>query len=460
MVFNSYIFIFIFLPICIVGYFWLNRCGKYTAAKAFVLFMSMWFYGYYSELCLVLITFSIVCNYAIYRLLQRNKSKILIGVGVLFNVGFLVYFKYMNFLIDTVNKLFRGNIEFMEIILPLGISFISFQQISFLVDTYRGEAPQYAPLDYALFVLYFPKLIAGPIVSHKELLPQFEDTDNRAVNWDNISSGLYLFTLGLTKKVLFAESFGRAVDWGYSHIEQLNWISAIAVIVGYTLQIYFDFSGYCDMAVGISKMMNIELPINFNSPYKAATIEEFWERWHMTLTRFLTRYVYIPLGGNRKGIVRTYINILLVFLVSGIWHGASWNFVLWGLCHGVLLVLTKCLKGIVSKVPRCINCVVTFGMVNILWVFFRAYNIQEAIQLLKQVTNTDYIGIHEDMAQCFTWPELSFAIGLICVFCMKNTNERLQTWRPKVMNAIVVALLLVINIYSLAGESTFVYFNF
>ena len=197
---------------------------------------------------------------------------------------------------------------------------------------------------YASFVTFFPQLIAGPIVTHDELIPQFIDEKKKRINWDNIAKGIYIFTIGMFKKVILADTFGNAVNWGFQNIAELDTSNALIVMLAYTMQIYFDFSGYCDMALGIGKMLNIELPLNFNSPYKALRITEFWDRWHITLTRFLTKYVYIPLGGNRRGRLRTYFNILIVFLISGIWHGANWTFILWGGVHGVFVILTRHFK--------------------------------------------------------------------------------------------------------------------
>lgn len=336
MLFNSYIFVLLFLPMTVTGWFLLNQIKQYNIANYFLLGMSLWFYGWFNPKYLPIILISILGNFILSRVLlvqgKRIARKVFLGLGVVLNLGCLFYYKYYDFFISNVNAVFKTDIALHRLVLPLGISFFTFQQLAFVIDSYKRETPKYDFISYALFVTYFPQLIAGPIVNHDELVPQFQDKRKRTVNWENIARGYYLFALGLSKKVLLADVFGNAVNWGYSNLDGLTTSSTIIIVLSYTLQIYFDFSGYCDMAIGIGRMMNIELPINFNSPYKATTISEFWKRWHMTLTRFFTRYVYIPLGGNRKGKIRTYINTMIVFLLSGLWHGASWTFVLWGGC--------------------------------------------------------------------------------------------------------------------------------
>ena len=291
----------------------------------------MWFYGFYNPKHLVIILSSLFVNYITALLINRSKEKntkkgVLI-LGIFINIGLIFYFKYYNFFVENVNVLFRSNYEIHRIALPLGISYFTFQQIAYLVDSYRGETENYNFLEYMSFVLFFPQISSGPIVRHKELIPQFRDREKKKVSYENLSLGIFIFSCGLVKKVLIADTFGKAASWGFSNIELLSSMDALLVSLCYTFQLYFDFSGYSDMAIGISRMMNIELPQNFNSPYKATSIIDFWDRWHMSLTRFLREYVYFPLGGSRKGKMRTYLNIMVVFLVSGIWHGANWTFV-------------------------------------------------------------------------------------------------------------------------------------
>lgn len=236
-------------------------------------------------------------------------------IGITINLTALLYFKYCNFFIDNINTLFKTDLEIRNIALPLGISFITFQQIAFLIDAYRKEMPEYGLLEYALFVLFFPHIISGPIILHRDFMPLLSE-GKKKIYWGRIASGIYMFAIGLGKKTLIADIFARAANWGYGNITALNSTSALFVSIAYSIQIYFDFSGYSDMAIGISRIFQMDLPINFNSPYKATNILEFWDRWHITLTRFLSKYLYIPLGGNRKGKARTYLNTMIVFYVA------------------------------------------------------------------------------------------------------------------------------------------------
>ncbi|MBQ7765360.1 MAG: MBOAT family protein [Lachnospiraceae bacterium] len=483
MLFNSYIFILLFLGLCIIGYFGLNHLKKYNLAMAFLLGMSLWFYGYNNINYLFILIFSVLINYGFYLLLNKTDQKIkkvLMIAGVAVNIGILLYFKYMDFFIGNINGIFKTEIPFLRIALPLGISFFTFQQISFIVDAYRGEIPKYNFLHYACFVTYFPQLIAGPIVTHDELVPQFMDLSKKKFNSENFAKGIYIFTFGLAKKVLVADTFGRMVAYGYDTFEYLNTPTALAVILGYTIQIYFDFSGYCDMAIGIGKMMNLELPVNFDSPYKAFTITEFWDRWHMTLTRFFTKYVYIPLGGSRKGTVRTYINVMLVFLISGFWHGASWTFVLWGVLHGIFNVITRIFKKFFDKLHPALNWLITFTFINVTWVFFRADNFHQALTILRKAVSFDFSGFNMEFVTKIESPELVeimdilsvrgaypqvilvgwFAVVLILMLGSPNAYEKMKTFKPTVLTFIITLFLLVWSVFSMEGISEFLYFNF
>lgn len=484
MLFNSYIFILVFLPICIAGYFALNHFGKFTPAQIFLLGMSLWFYGYNNIYYLFVIIASVVINYCIYILIckcKENKhAKAFMITGVIINIGILLYYKYMDFFIDNINTVFNTDISFLRIALPLGISFFTFQQIGFIIDAYREEIPRYSFLDYACFVTFFPQLIAGPIVSHDEMIPQFLDNGKKKLNMDNLAKGIYIFVIGLAKKVLIADVFGKLVSYGYVTAANLNSSSAIIVILAYTFQIYFDFSGYCDMAIGIGKMLNIDLPQNFNSPYKALTITEFWERWHKTLTRFFTKYVYIPLGGNRKGAARTYVNVMIVFLISGFWHGASWNFVFWGGLHGIFVVITRKFSGFFNKLHPALNWLITFSFVNVAWVFFRADTFSQAILILGKAVSLNFTGINTAFFTQVSSPELSeilelfsleqkypailltayLAVALFTVLGSRNACEKMQNFRPTACNMMSTLFLLLWSVFSLAGISVFLYFNF
>lgn len=490
MLFNSYIFILLFLPLTIVGYFALNHVRKYAAAHAFLLLMSLWFYGYFNPKYLPVISLSVLFNYGAYRLLLKRRSRFILIVGLIFNLGLLLCFKYTDFFIASVNRLFRSDFNLLHIALPLGISFFTFQQVSFLVDAWRGEVPKYGFLQYATYVCYFPQLVAGPIVTHDELIPQLMDERKKRLDWENLARGIYLFTLGLSKKVLIADTFGKAVDWGYGNSGALSSPEAVIVILAYTFQIYFDFSGYCDMASGIAKMMNMELPVNFDSPYKSLSIAEFWNRWHMTLTRFFTKYVYIPLGGNRKGELRTYLNVLIVFFLSGLWHGAGLNFIVWGLLHGIFSVVTRRHRAFFGKLHPALSWLVTFCFVNLTWVFFRAVSCRQALRIIRNALILRFQGLSEGLVRCFAWPESDFilergitiklfallqlpspksahievlfffALAVLIVLGSKNAQEKARSFAPTKGRLCIAALLMACCLCSFSGVSTFLYFGF
>lgn len=389
MLFNSYVFIVVFLPIVWCIYFLLNKCRCYKFAHVALIVSSFVFYGYQTPKLCILLAGTILINYVYHCILTQMNAggvkKLVLFTGIIVNLSLIFYFKYFNFFLENVNRLVANDFALRNIVLPLGISFFTFQQISMLVDSSKPDMERYSFVEYALFVSYFPQLIAGPIVLHQEMIPQFRDEAKKKINFENLIAGVEYFVFGFAKKVLVADSFARICDAGYDNIATLNAYSTILTILAFTLQIYFDFSGYCDMALGLGKMFNFELPINFNSPYKAVSIVDFWKRWHMTLTRFLTTYLYIPLGGNRKGVLRTYLNVLIVFSISGLWHGAAWTFVLWGVMHGIVQVLHRVGKRFLDKFPKWFMWAGTFAFVNVAWVFFRAEYMSQAFQLLMRV---------------------------------------------------------------------------
>ena len=486
MLFNSYIFILLFLPVTILGYFGLNRLRTSRAAHVFLLGMDLWFYGYFNIAYLPIILSSVLVNYGLYRAMGAAKRagmrKLALAAALIFNLGILFYYKYFDFFTENINALFRADLPLRRLILPLGISFFTFQQLSFVIDACRGQVGDYGFLDYALFVTYFPQLIAGPIVTHDELVPQFQDEAKRHLDWDSFAMGLYLFAMGMAKKVLIADTFGNAANWGFANIPSLSAFSAAAAALSYTIQIYFDFSGYCDMAMGIGKMMNIDLPRNFDSPYKARTIAEFWDRWHMTLTRFFTRYVYIPLGGSRRGEGRTYLNMMVVFLVSGLWHGANWTFVLWGAVHGAFSVLTRRFRRFFEGLPKAIGWLITFLFVTMAWVLFRADSIADAGRLLSRIFTLAPGPLAPEMAECFNLAECRFLAGRILrqdmgalwpytfmtvffaaaawLVARRNAYERACAFEPEWKRGTVTVVLLVWCVLSFSGVSTFLYFNF
>ena len=491
MLFNSYVFIFAFFPIVLLGYFGFNHFNKYTAAKVFLIFASLYFYGYFNWWYLLIIITSVVLNYVFSRILLNDKvshvcRKVVFAFALTINIGSLFYFKYYDFFVDNINMLFKTDFMLLHLLLPLGISFFTFQQLSYVIDSYRRDEKiaEYNFFDYALFVTYFPQLIAGPIVTHDEMVPQFADHRKKKFNIDNFAAGLYAFSIGLGKKVVVADALGLLVNQAFADLSTLGTVNTILSMLAYTFQIYFDFSGYCDMATGIGKMMNIEITMNFNSPYKATTIVDFWKRWHITLTRFFTRYVYHPLGGNRKGTARTYVNIMIVFLISGIWHGANWTFIVWGILHGIANVLTRLLDkatGIFSKrkskTVGIISWLFTFLFVNAAWVIFRANSLEEAgiifsqifhysgfentADLLKTVYTSGFqILGHVIPGLSIIMPIFLFAFSFIASVFMKNTTQRITNFTPSALKAMFTSCVLVWFVMSLAGVSTFLYWNF
>lgn len=486
MLFNSYIFILLFLPVSLIGYYMFNHFQKYRIANVFLIGMSLWFYGYFNKWYLFIICGSIIGNFLISKGMEKlghnqRLRKFILAFGIIADVAVIFYFKYFDFFLQNLNRAFNQSFELRHILLPLGISFFTFQQISYLVDSYRGETKGYTFIEYALFVAYFPQLIAGPIVLHNEIIPQFKDKNKRNFDARNFSKGMYIFAIGLFKKVIIADTFGKAVTYGFGTIATLSSMEALIVSLSYTFQLYFDFSGYCDMAIGIGNMFNIELPQNFNSPYKAVSITDFWARWHMSLTRFLKTYIYIPLGGNRKGRVRTYINIMIVYIVSGIWHGANWTFILWGFIHGILNCLNRMFKNTWDKLGKVTQWAVTFMTVNVLWVIFRADNISSAVMFIKKMFNMSSFTISRELYNAFLLPELIlmskfpiirqitsrvmgfnlwlFIFGAFFIVLNLNNSKEIE-FKPTAARSAATVILTVWSVISLSGVSTFLYFNF
>lgn len=484
MLFNSYIFLLLFLPVTLVGYYAFNKFNKFNISNIWLLIMSLVFYAYFNIDYLPIIVSSIVVNYFISKILSRQNNRVIripfFVLSIIFNVGILFYFKYFDFFISNINSIFSTDFLLKNLVLPLGISFFTFQQLSYVIDAYKRDVPEYNFIDYALFVTFFPQLIAGPIVLHNEIVPQFANKEKRKLNYENFSKGLYAFAFGLGKKVLIADIFGKMVNLAFADTDYfLNTTNGILIMLAYTIQIYFDFSGYCDMSTGLGCMFNIDIPMNFNSPYKAITISEFWKRWHITLTRFFTTYLYIPLGGNRKGKFRTYFNNLVVFLVSGIWHGANWTFILWGMLHGIAVVLNKLFDEKLKKFPKTLLWVMTFGFVNVAWLLFRADSIHQFLFIMKNFVFMNFelpsmtlletlfssVGLYfknligaEWITYVYVGLLMSFA--LVASISFKNTNEKLVDFKPNTKTAIITSVLFVWSILSFSEVSTFLYFNF
>lgn len=411
---------------------------------------------------------------------KQIPRKSILTIGVIANLGLLGYFKYTDFLIKNINYAFNDYVPLLDLALPLAISFFTFQQIAYLVDSYRRETKEYDFLNYAIFVTFFPQLIAGPIVHHKEMMPQFANIRTKVINYKNIAFGLFIFSIGLFKKVVIADTFAVWANAGFDTATTLNLFEAWATSLSYTFQLYFDFSGYTDMAIGLALLFNIKLPINFNSPYKATNIQDFWQRWHITLSRFLRDYIYIPLGGNRKGSFRTYNNLMATFVLGGIWHGAGWTFVLWGVLHGLALVVHRLWSQLGIKLWTWLAWFITFNFINIAWVFFRAKESEDVLKVLRamfslnnivlpialssrlQVLNQygiEFGGIVENIGE-----GSNIIILLPIAFCLillfRNSTENMVNFKPCIRTSFLMAILFSSSILMLIRKSEFLYFNF
>lgn len=462
LLFNSYEFIFIFLPITFFIYFYLNKKRLGDVAKGFLVCSNLFFYAWWNVYYLPILIISVVFNYFIGRLLLNENLKIckkrVLIIGIVCNVAFLAYFKYSDFLIQNFNAISDSNINLLHMSLPLALSFVTFQQIAYLVDSYHINTKENSFLNYSLFITFFPQLIAGPIVHHKEMMPQFANKFNLIKNYKNIATGLFIFSIGLFKKVVIADTFSLWATDGFDVAKTLNFFEAWATSLSYTFQLYFDFSGYCDMAIGLALMFNIKLPINFNSPYKALDIQDFWHRWHITLSRFLRDYIYIPLGGNKEGRRRTYINLMIVFLIGGLWHGAAWTFVFWGFLHGAAIIIHRIWKTLNYKLNKILAWFITFNFINITWVFFRARSWDDAIKILKGMFYGDF------MFNINYLQVLILSLGAVIALKFKNSIELTFyknfnfNWRQIVTTS--VFLFISILVIRLNNASEFLYFRF
>jgi len=435
-------------------------------------FSSLFFYSWWNIIYLPLILGSVLFNYIIGVSLSKRSDhtqiikKQLLAFGIIFNIFLLGYFKYADFFIHNVNYISNTNFPTLGLVLPLAISFFTFQQITYLVDSYKKETKEHDFLNYAVFVTFFPQLIAGPIVHHKEMMPQFANVRNKVKNYKNIVLGIFIFSIGLFKKVVIADTFALWATHGFDVANTLNIFEAWATSLSYTFQLYFDFSGYTDMAIGAALLFNIKLPINFNSPYKALNIQDFWKRWHITLSRFLRDYVYIPLGGNRKGKYRVYSNLLVTFLIGGLWHGAGWTFIFWGFLHGVAMAVHRAWKELNFTVNKYLAWFVTFNFLNASWVFFRAKEWEDAIKVLKGMSGMNEINNISSLISFGGIAKETFLVMVIITmfsvytFFAKNSNEMLLNFKYRQKDLVFSVALTVIAILQFSEVSTFLYYNF
>jgi len=500
MLFNSYAFLFLFLPLVLAGFYLFAGAGARRGAVGWLVVASLAFYGWWKPVYLALLVPSIVGNFTLGLWIGKGagtrRGRALMIAGVVANLLLLGYFKYANFLVDSFNALSGREFELAAILLPVGISFFTFQQIAYLVDAWEGQAREYRLPEYALFVTFFPQFIAGPIVHHKELLPQFARRTLGTLKARNLAIGAAMLVVGLAKKVLLADSVSgfatpifRAADAGWSPSPADAWTGALA----YTLQIYFDFSAYSDMALGLGRMFGIRLPLNFHSPYKATSVVEFWRRWHMTLSRFLRDYLYIPLGGNRLGTARRYANLLLTMILGGLWHGAGWTFVFWGLLHGLYLCVNNAWAEACRRFgwePRESGTArriaargATFLAVVVAWLFFRAATFAGAGRMLAGMAGRAATGPGElvDHGAALPW----IAALLAVVWLLPNTHQWMARWRPasdfgrarrreteavgplvrlrwvpSVAWALVLAVVAAASVAGMARASEFIYYQF
>jgi D-alanyl-lipoteichoic acid acyltransferase DltB (MBOAT superfamily) len=489
MLFNSHEFIFLFLPVTLVVYYWLVRRRFTVAARSWLLFASLFFYSWWNIRYLPLILGSILFNYSIGGLLAeyddtrlRSVSrKGIFVVGLTANLLLLGWFKYMDFFISTANGLLGTELPLLKIVLPLGISFFTITQIAFLVDAYEGLVEERNLLSYALFVSFFPHLLAGPILHHKEMMPQFDRLRNKVVNWKNLYHGLALFFIGLFKKVVLADAFSVWATAGFDGTAPLTLFPAWFASLSYTLQLYFDFSGYSDMAVGIGWLFNIQLPVNFNSPYKATGLIDFWKRWHITLTNFITTYLYTPIlrSFGRITFACSLVAVFLSMLISGFWHGAGWTFIIWGGMHGSGLVINHVWRKKKLHLPRIVAWLITFQFVNLSFVFFRAKTPAAALRVVEGMAGCNGVMLNNSLKKIAlfrgsgvefgrwlapinggddTW--VMIAIALVIVTACRNSSELVARLRPTRGWLAILLLTACWALMQMGKVSEFLYFQF
>ncbi len=518
MLFNSYTFLLLFLPLTLIG-FQLLRQKSQRAAMVWLVMMSLVYYGWWNPdpeqpwtpFYLILICTSCCINFFIGRFLASHtftgKGRGILALGLCMNLGVLFYYKYMGLYERTYEAITGGHFN-LDVILPLGLSFFTFQKIAFLVDAYRGKTKQYDFLDFLLFVTFFPQLIAGPIVHHNEIMPQIQRTVSPSRRSMDLSTGIALFAMGLFKKVVLADNLAMVANPLYQLAARgerpLTMAEAWVAAIGFGLQLYFDFSGYSDMAIGTARMFGIKLPVNFHSPYKAVSIVDFWRRWHITLSRFLRDYVYFSLGGNRKGPFLRYANLLITMLLGGLWHGAGWTFILWGGMHGLFLCVNHAWfafrkKHSIQALPKPLAIALTCIVVFAAWVPFKAGGLE--LDPVKGSASAALEATRSILASMFgfhgwqPWPNAAgmeikiewgqrAAMCLLIVWLLPNSQEILRRyhpalglrgltgktgmpgprrwyqWRPTWYWTAFIMLLVAGSLYQFDKVSEFIYFQF
>ena len=481
MLFNSYQFVLLFLPVTVAVYYLANRISL-VAGKIVLIAASLLFYSLGRAEMLLILVISMAVNYGTAVLVKKKtiKNRLILALPIAVNIALLLYFKYYNFAAENISRLLGRGYQAADILLPLGISFYTFQQIAYVVSVKNGEVESTNLLDYLTYILFFPKLLMGPLMEPAAFMEQINDAGRKRADAENIAYGIRIFSFGLFKKVLIADTFAKAVSWIYGHTGTATSMDCILLMLFYTFEIYFDFSGYSDMATGAAGMLNIELPKNFDSPYKAVSIRDFWKRWHITLTKFFTKYVYIPLGGSRKGEARTYINTLIVFLISGLWHGANWTFILWGLLNGVFSCMDRLIDKAEKKVPELIRWAFTFVIVNMLMLLVSSESVAQWWNTLQSIFSFGSLHITRDYLNLFSIPEIKVifdllgirrepsnginmlifvaAAFLLCVVPKSDYGKRKDD--RSVWSTLASALAFIWGVLSPGSESVFVYFGF
>jgi alginate O-acetyltransferase complex protein AlgI len=472
MLFNSPEFLLVFLPISFALFMWARQRSARLALTS-LLASSLVFYGVWNWRYLPLLCGSVVLNWYLAKALVRSRSRILLAIGVTFNVSLLLLFKYADFLGGALYTALGWQWQALEWVLPLALSFYTFQQITFLADSYRRIIGEVALKDYFLAIAFFPHLIAGPIVQPKELLPQFAQLHPR-IDHEHLARGLVLVILGLAKKVLIADPIASYVDPAFAQPSTLNFVDAWTAALGYSLQLYFDFSAYSEIAIGLALMMGFRLPVNFNAPYEACDIQDFWRRWHITLGRFLREYIYVPLGGNRCGVLRTCAAITVTFAIGGLWHGAGWQFLVWGLMHAAFLVAFVLWQRFGITLPRAAAWLLTFGSVSLAWVMFRSNSVADALVLYETMFGLRgvewpilYQGLpgfesaHFVQSPFFSGAEIIVLIGLLALTAnTRGVLAHATSLTPTKRVAIGLAALTGMVLLNLGQATSFLYFNF
>jgi D-alanyl-lipoteichoic acid acyltransferase DltB (MBOAT superfamily) len=484
MLFNSWFFVAVFLPVCIFVYPLLyNR--KREAGLVFLLVSSLLFYGWAGLGSLALVLVCAAVSLLVTLLMRKadpgsRQRKLFLAGGIVLNVAVLAYCKYSGFIADTLGAALGSDMTFKSLILPVGLSFYTFTQISYLVDAYRGEADDDTVLEYFTYIFYFPKILSGPIAFRNFFMPEIRKK-RAGVSPEVFSQSLMRFVYGLSKKLLLADQLARAADWGFANIDFVTSGDVWLVMAAYTFQIYFDFSGYTDMAIAVSDMLGISLPRNFDSPYQSLSINDFWKRWHMTLTDFLRRYIYFPLGGSRKGTACTVINIMAIYLISGIWHGAAWTFILWGALNGILCVIHRLAGHRFDSCHIVFRWAVNMVVLMFLWLLFRSESLSEWITLVLRAVRFESLDLSQGLIDSFQpaegpvlymipvlgtvlakiriWAPLTMLfICLYVILNCENTDRRKYT--RSFQTAIGTALLLIWCLMSFGMVSTYAYFGF